>query len=187
MAPKLKIIIGSTRPSRKGPIVAQWAHEAALASEQFEVELVDLASLELPLLDEPNHPAQQKYVYEHTKRWSAIVADADALVFVTPEYDHFPPASLVNAIQCLSREWKYKPAGFVCYGGISGGLRSVQELRLLLANKSVMPLAEVVPVPLFASKIEDERLVANEQMTAGIERMYTELRKWTDALLTLRG
>lgn len=101
----LKIIIGSTRPGRKGPIIARWVEEAAKASGLFKVELVDLAEMNLPLLDEASHPAMQKYEHEHTKRWASIIGSADAYIFVTPEYDFFAPASLVNAIQVLMKEW----------------------------------------------------------------------------------
>jgi NAD(P)H-dependent FMN reductase len=73
------------------------------------VELVDLADFNLPLLDEAAHPVFKQYEHEHTKRWSASVNAADAYVFVTPEYDYFPPASLVNAVQVLTREWALRP------------------------------------------------------------------------------
>ncbi|GHF55883.1 NADPH-dependent FMN reductase [Seohaeicola zhoushanensis] len=184
---KLKIIIGSTRPGRIGPTVATWAAEAAKAHGGFEVETVDLAEIDLPLLDEPNHPARKEYTKDHTKRWSAIVADADAFVFVTPEYDYFPPASLINAIQCLSQEWKYKPAGMVSYGGISGGLRSAQELRQLLGNLSMVALPGVVPVPFFSKFIEDGKFTPNKEMADGASGMFGELAKWANALKPMRG
>lgn len=183
----LKIILGSTRPTRKGPAVAKWIDGLARKNDAFKVELVDLAEIGLPLLDEPHHPAMKKYEHEHTKRWSAAIEDADALIFVTPEYDFFAPASLVNAIQCLSQEWKYKVAGVVCYGGISGGLRSSQELRMLLVNNGVMPIQQVVPLPMFADSInEDGVFVANDKMIEGAEGMLSELVKWGTALKTLR-
>ena len=130
MALKLAVVIGSVRPGRVGPSVAAWFLEAAREHGNFDVTLVDLADVGLPLLDEPEHPVKQLYEHEHTKKWAAIVDDADAFVFVTPEYDFFAPASLLNAIQYLSKEWGYKPAGIVSYGGISGGLRSTQMVRL---------------------------------------------------------
>lgn len=185
MSLKLKIIIGSTRPGRMGPIVANWVAEAAKAHAGFDAELVDLEALNLPMLDEPNHPAAQDYQHDHTKAWSAIVDDADAFVFVTPEYDGFPPAALINAVQGLVKEWTYKPAGTVSYGGISGGLRSAQELRQLIANLGVVALPGVVPVPFHWEKIEDGALVANEPMTAGLGGMLDELQKWGEALRPL--
>lgn len=132
MSLKLNIIVGSTRPGRVGPAVGQWVEAQAREHGKFEVELVDLASFQLPLLDEASHPAMQQYEHEPTKRWSASVASADAFVFATPEYNYFAPASLVNAVQVLLKEWGYKPAGVVSYGGVSGGLRAAQTLRQLL-------------------------------------------------------
>ncbi|MBB95846.1 MAG: NADPH-dependent FMN reductase [Rhodobacteraceae bacterium] len=182
MSLKLKIITGSTRPGRMGPIVANWVAEAAAKHAGFDAELVDIADLNLPLLDEPNHPAAQQYEHEHTKKWSAIIDDADAFIFVTPEYDSFPSAALVNALQLLVKEWAYKPAGTVSYGGISGGLRSAQELRQLIGNLNMVALNGVVPVPFHWEKIEDGKLVANEPMEQGLAGMLDELVKWGETL-----
>ncbi len=184
---KLNIIIGSTRPGRVGPTIARWVEEAALAQGGFEIELVDLAAFGLPLFDEPTHPIQQDYRHEPTQRWSRSVAGADAFVFVTPEYDFFPPASLVNAVQVLIKEWWYKPAGVVSYGGISGGLRAAQGLRQLLGNVNVHALPQTVPVPLFPQFIgEDGVFRPNEEMIRGAEAMLGELQRWAKALQALR-
>ena len=86
MALKLNIIVGSTRPGRVGPLIAQWLKEAAEKHGKFAVEFVDLADFDLPLLDEAAHPATRQYSHLPTKRWSASVASADAFLFVTPEY-----------------------------------------------------------------------------------------------------
>ena len=187
MALKLKIVIGSTRPGRVGPTVAEWVTSVATAHGGFDVETVDLADLDLPFLDEPKHPAMKQYEKEHTKRWSAIADEADAFIFVTPEYDFFPPATLINALQVLSQEWKYKPAGVVSYGGVSGGLRSAQELRLLMGNLSMVALPGVVPVPFFPQYIGEEgKFVPNEQMADGANNLMNELVKWAPALKTIR-
>lgn len=183
---KLNIIIGSTRPGRVGPVVAQWISEAAIEHGKFDVNLVDLADFALPLLDEAAHPKFQQYVNEPTKRWSASVASADAFLFVTPEYDYFAPAALVNAVQTLMLEWFYKPAGVVSYGGVSGGLRSAQVLRQLLGNVNVHALPQVVPVPNFPQFIEDGVLRPNEPMKDGLNGLLDELNKWAEALKTLR-
>jgi len=188
MTLSLKIIIGSTRPGRKGPAVARWIDGVARAQGGFDVELVDLADMDLPLLDEPKHPVMQDYQHDHTKRWSKVIASGDAFIFVTPEYNFFAPASLVNAIQCLSKEWAYKPAGVVSYGGISGGLRAAQVLRGLLGNVNVMAIPQAVPLPLFASQIDDSgTFQGNDKMVEGANAMLGELGKWAGALKPLRG
>jgi len=187
MALKLNIIIGSTRPGRIGPTVARWVHEAALESGQFDVELVDLADFDLPLLDEAAHPAMHKYEHEHTKRWSRSVASADAFLFVTPEYDYFAPAALVNAIQCLFREWAYKPAAVVSYGGVSGGLRSAQVLRSLLGNLNMVAVTQPVPVPFVRNHIGEDGVFRPEPATKdGADKLLAELHKWAVALKPMR-
>lgn len=187
MTLKLNIIVGSTRPGRVGPTVAQWLAEFATAHGKFEVELVDLAEFKLPLLDEAAHPMLQQYQNEPTREWSASVASADGFVFVTPEYDYFPPASLVNAVQVLLKEWVYKPAGVLSYGGISGGLRATQGLRQLLGNVNVHALPQTVPVPMVSQFIgEDGVFRPNDPMVVGTRTMLDELHKWAVALKTIR-
>ena len=187
MTLNLTVITGSTRPGRKGPAVASWVAEVARANSGFDVTPVDLAAMDLPLLDEPKHPMMKDYQHEHTKRWSRIVEAADAFVFVTPEYDFFAPAALVNAVQCLSQEWKYKSAGVVCYGGISGGLRAAQVLRGLLGNVGVMAVQQTVPLPMFASHIDEHGTFAgNDKMVEGLNGMLGEVAKWAGALQAIR-
>ncbi len=187
MSLKLNVIIGSTRPGRAGPVVAAWVAEQARSHGKFEVELVDLADFHLPLLDEPAHPRQQNYQHEHTKRWSASVASADAYLFVTPEYDYFPNAALINALQALSLEWSMKAAAVVSYGGISGGLRAAQELRQLIANLDMMAIPQTVPLPFFGKFINDEQVfVPTEPMIEGLNGALTQLDKWATALKPAR-
>ena len=141
----LDVIVASTRPARGGLHVAHWFLERAIDHAGFQVELVDLAQVDLPMFDEPRHPKLRHYEHDHTKVWSSIVDPADAFVIVTPEYNHGPPPALVNALAVLSREWAYKPVGFVSYGSVSGGslysiLRST-PLRLKARSNSTPPAA----------------------------------------------
>jgi NAD(P)H-dependent FMN reductase len=187
MSLKLNIIIGSTRPGRAGPVVGEWFKEFAVAHGKFDVELVDLADFNLPLLDEAAHPVFQQYENEHTKRWSESVASADAYVLVTPEYDYFPPASLINAVQAVMREWARKPAGVVSYGGISGGLRAAQALRQLITSVNVHPIPHGVSAPIYQQYIGDDGVFRpNEPMTEGAKGMLDELHLWASALKTMR-
>lgn len=183
---KLHVVICSTRPGRKGPSVARWFAELAAEEGSFEVELVDLAEFALPVFDEPHHPRLQKYEHEHTKRWSAKVSEADAFVFVLPEYNYFAPPAFVNAVDYLMNEWAYKPAAFVSYGGISGGLRAVQAAKQLLTTLKVMPLPDGVVLPTFGQQIEGETFNATEANAKAGVTALAELRKWAGALKTIR-
>ena len=185
--PILHIVIASTRPGRKGPSVAKWVHQVALTHGKFEARLVDLADFELPVFDEPNHPAKQDYVHEHTKRWSRSVTKADAFVFVQPEYNHFPPSSLINAMEFLYREWTYKPVAFVSYAGQSGGMRSVEATKLYCVQFKMVPLMEAVAIPGFEKKLDkDGVFIADETLDAMAVKMLDEILRWADALKVLR-
>ncbi len=184
--PKLHIIICSTRPQRVGPAVAQWFHTAAKQHAGFDCELVDLAEVALPILDEPNHPRMQKYQHEHTKRWSASVAAADAFVFVTPEYNFGPPPSLLNALNYLYNEWNYKPAAFVSYGGLSGGMRAVEREKGTLNTLKMVPIMEAVTVVDVNSHLKEGAFHANDVHERSAKTLLDELLRWSNALTPLR-
>src|SRR5699024_8511100 len=142
MALKLQVIICSTRPGRMGGSVGHWFADYARAHSDFDVQVVDLAELDLPMYNEPKHPIMQQYEHEHTKNWGASVDSADAYVFVAPEYNYSPTPALVNALNYVYHEWNYKPCGFVSYGGVSGGLRAAQAARLQVTTLKMMPIPE---------------------------------------------
>lgn len=188
MSLKLHTIICSTRPGRAGPIIAKWFHDLAAAHGKFDAQLIDLAEFNLPVYDEPLHPRLQKYEHAHTKAWSESVKAADAYVFVTPEYNYGPPPSLVNAFDFLSKEWNYKPAGFVSYGGVSGGLRSVQMSKLIVTALKMMPISEGVPIPNYPSHIDEAKnFKPNDLIVASVAPMLDELYRWAEALKPMRG
>ncbi len=184
---KLGIIVASVRDHRVGAAVAAWCSEQAQATGQWDVDLIDLKDVNLPLLNEPEHPVKQQYQYEHTKQWSARVAACDTFVIVTPEYNFGMAPALLNALDYLAVEWKYKAAGFVSYGGISGGLRSVQMTRVMLANLRMVPVVDAVTIAFVAKQMADGRFVPNEQNNKAAAAMLAELAKWEGALKALRG
>lgn len=185
---KLGVIVVSTRNGRVGDKVANWFYDYAKEHAGFEdVELLDLKQINLPLLDEPNNPVLMDYQYEHTKRWSALVKACDAFVFVTPEYDYFTPAALVNAVDYLAQEWSYKPAAFVGYGGISGGLRSIQSAKPLLTTLKIMPIPESVTFHFVQNYLKDNLLEPERKHQDMARLLLNELAKWTKALAPLRA
>lgn len=185
---KLGIVIGSTRPGRVGLPITNWfVAQAKKKQGQFDLEILDLAEFNLPIFNEPDHPRLGKYQHEHTKKWSAAVAACDAFVFVTPEYNFFAPPALVNAVTYLSKEWAYKPLGFVSYGGISAGTRAVQTLKQLMTSVRVMPLPENVNVSMFSAYMKEGAFVGNEVHEKAAELMLNELHRWATALKPLRA
>jgi NAD(P)H-dependent FMN reductase len=185
--PVLLVIIGSTRPGRVGPAVADWIIERAKARGEFEVRVADLAEQNLPIFDEPRHPRFGEYEHQHTKDWSAVVASADAFVFVIPEYNYGFNAATKNAIDYLSKEWGNKPAGIVSYGGIAAGTRATQMLKQVLTALRIMPVMDAVNIAFVAKHLdEDGRLKPDEAMELAATAMLDEVTRWAEALRVLR-
>ncbi|MGW7354114.1 NADPH-dependent FMN reductase [Streptomyces sp. NPDC054784] len=132
---RLAVIYGSVREGRFGPVVGGWfAGEAERHGGFAEVDVIDLADHELPLAFPDFRAAPQPDTARVRQGLSERLAAADAFVVVTPEYNHSFPASLKNAIDWFHTEWQAKPVGFVAYGGVSGGLRAVEQLRQVFAE-----------------------------------------------------
>lgn len=144
---KIKILTGSARPGRFNPQPAQWIYELAKQRNDIEVELIDVAELKLPFLDESIPPSQGKYEKEHTKKWAAVINDADGFIFVTPEYNHSISPVLKNAIDYLYKEWNFKPVSYISYGSLAGGARSVEHLRGVAGELKMYDLREQLLIP----------------------------------------
>jgi NAD(P)H-dependent FMN reductase len=183
----LKVIIASTRPMRKGPIVADWFLKIAKQHSSFDIEVLDLKEINLPFLNEAEHPRLQKYAHEHTKQWSKTISEADAFVIITPEYNFGYPATIKNALDYLTIEWSDKPMCFVSYGGVSAGTRAVQELKSPVTTLGMMPLPQAVNIPFFNQFINSEgAFEANEPLIVSANAMLNKLLDWAKALKTMR-
>ena len=186
--PHLQIIIGSTRPGRAGAAVGSWFYDIAVKHDACTVEMLDLATIDLPLLDEPNHPRLGRYVHDHTKRWSEMISAGDAFVFVVPEYNRGYNAATKNALDYLCREWRRKPVGFVGYGAVAAGSRSIQGLIPVVAALGMIPAARSVNIPLINRMVTDGEFVSNPRLDESAAEMLDELSSWAaDLGATRRG
>jgi len=186
--PRLTVIIASTRPGRAGPSIGHWFVERARTYSTFEIRVVDLAELDLPLLDEAKHPRLRQYTQPHTIEWSAIVEASDAFVFVTPEYNYGYPAPLKNAIDYLHEEWKHKPVGFRFLrrrgsryprgaAAEAGRHRTQHDAGERSGGDSV--LSQFID--------DDGRVQANEAMIQAADTMLDELARVEVAMRALRS
>ena len=182
---KVAIILGSTRPGRIGEAVARWVYDIAKKRSDAEFEYVDIKDFNLPLLDEPIPPSQGQYTKEHTKAWAAKIDSFDAFVFVTAEYNHGIPGALKNAIDYLYREWNNKAAGFVSYGS-SGGVRSVEQLRLVMAEMQVATVRAQVQLSLFTDFENFTKFKPAEVQEKNVNAMLDQVIAWGAALKTVR-
>lgn len=183
---RIAIIIGSTRPGRKGEAVGKWAYDIARKRTDAEFELVDIAEFNLPLLDEPMPPALGQYRHDHTRAWSAKIASFDGYVFVTPEYNHGTCAALKNAIDFLQREWTDKAAGFIGYGGTMGA-RAVENLRLAMAALQVATVRSQVGLSMFTDFENFSVFKPADAQEKSVNDLLDQVIAWSGALRPLRN
>ncbi|MEV4846431.1 NAD(P)H-dependent oxidoreductase [Micromonospora matsumotoense] len=184
---RIAVIIGSTRPGRRGEAVARWVQTLAAQRGDAVYEIVDLADHDLPHLDEPVPAAMgaEHYTGEHTRRWAETIASYDGFVFVTPEYNHSYTAVLKNAIDYLYTEWHNKSAGFVGYG-LNGGTRAVEHLRVVLAELHVADVRDQVCLNYFTEFGAGGEVLPAEHQEDILRRMLDQVVAWGGALATLR-
>jgi NAD(P)H-dependent FMN reductase len=183
---KIAIIIGSTRPGRKGEVVAQWVHEIASKRGDAEYEIVDIADYQLPHLDEAMPPAMGQYAQPHTKTWAQTIGSFDGFVFITPEYNHSTSGALKNAIDFLYAEWNNKAAGFVSYGSV-GGARAVEHLRLVMGELQVADVRAQVALSLFTDFENFKRFAPAKSQADAVGTMLDQVVAWSRALAMVRA
>lgn len=182
---KIGIIIGSTRPNRVGKAVAEWVYEHASKRQDAQFELIDLFDYHLPLLDEGIPPSQGKYSKEHTKKWASKVAECDAYIFVTPEYNHSTSGALKNALDFVYKEWNNKSAGFVGYGS-AGGVRAVEHLRLIMAELQIADVRAQVALSLFTDFENFSVFKPADHHIKSLNALFDQVIAWGQAMKTMR-
>jgi NAD(P)H-dependent FMN reductase len=183
---RIGIILGSTRPGRRGEQVAKWALDVASQRGDAEFELVDLADFPLPHLDEVMPPSFGQYEHPHTKEWSEKIASFDGYIFVTPEYNHSTSGVLKNAIDFLYNEWNNKAAAFIGYGP-SGALRAVEHLRLIVGELQMADVRNQVLVSVYTDFEEFTTFIPSEALAKSLNGTLDQLIAWSSALSPLRS
>ncbi|MEU8184209.1 NADPH-dependent FMN reductase [Micromonospora sp. NPDC049047] len=192
---RIGLIVGSTRPGRRGAAIGRWAMEVAERHEMVRagdavVTLVDLAEQELPLLDEPVPALFGDYRRPHTRRWAAVVDACDAFVFVTPDYNRSIPAALKNGIDYLYAEWADKVAGVLSYG-VQGGNRAADHLGAILTEVRCVVVPTGVALSIFTDfdfsgadpgDRNAGRFAPGDGREAELSRMLAEVVTWSRAL-----
>ncbi len=151
---RVAVVIGSTRPSRICPGIAEWVTAEAQDGSPLHYELVDLALVNLPLLDEPLIAALHQYEHEHTRAWSRTVSSYAGFVFVFPQYNWGYPAALKNAVDFLYDEWNHKPATCVTYG-TRGGNKGAAQFREVLNGLHMRPLDHHVEIVITDDDVDE--------------------------------
>lgn len=188
---EIGIVVGSTRPGRRGRAVAEWvASVAAQAHPAAHFTIVDPADFALPLLDEEQPALFGRYAHAHTIRWAEEIARYDGFVFVTPEYNHSVTGALKNALDFLYAEWNDKAAGLVGYG-LHGATRAVEHLRLILAELKVATVRTQVALSLhddftFSAPTEPGEFTPGPHQRTTLTTLLDDVLTWSRALQPVR-
>ncbi|MCX5265834.1 NADPH-dependent FMN reductase [Streptomyces sp. NBC_00199] len=180
------VIIGSTRDGRFGPVVADWIAGHIAQREDMAADLVDLVETPLPTVFPAFGQAPSDEVVAQLGAVSPRLARADAFVIVTPEYNHSFPASLKNAVDWHNEQWHAKPVGFVSYGGISGGLRAVEQLRVVLAELHAVTIRNTVSFHDYGEVFGADGKPSAPGCDVAAKAMLNQLTWWGQALREAR-
>ena len=173
---RVAVIIGSTRPARICPGIARWVLRAMQEESPLTYELIDLAAINLPFLDEPRKAALGEYQHEHTRAWSRLVSSYDGFIFVFPQYNWGYPAPLKNALDFLYREWAGKPVSYVTYG-TRGGSKGAEQIRGVLQGLKMRELGTHLEVFITDDDVDEDWQVRDLD---AVMRPYHPLAKVID-------
>jgi NAD(P)H-dependent FMN reductase len=183
---RIGIIIGSTRPGRVGDQVAAWVQEHASRLGEAEYEVIDLAEVNLPLLDEAVPASAGRYTHDHTRAWAEKIDGFDGFVFVTSEYNHAPSPSLLNAISFIYREWNDKAAALVSYGATANGARAADMLRPILGELQLADVRQQLALSLIHDFEGFRTFTPGEQHLTHLQALVSQLESWANAMQGVR-
>lgn len=183
---RVGIILGSTRPNRRGPQIAQWVLDTAIQRGDAEFELIDLREHPLPHLDEPAPPMFGPSANPHTRAWAERIAPCDGFVVVTPEYNGGMPGVLQNAFDQLFAEWTNKAVGFVSYG-VHGGARAAVQLRTVCSTLGMADVGYQVAVSVLTDFENHTTFVPRDHHADALHKTLDQVIAWSTALAPLRA
>jgi NAD(P)H-dependent FMN reductase len=191
---KLQVIVGSTRPSRAADKVVPWVLGRAAMHEAFETELLDLRDWPLPMFGEHigsiGDPSDPTYSDEAVRRWNRKIAEADAYLVITPEYNHSIPGELKNAIDSVfvSFAFRNKPLAMVGYsGGVGGGIRAIEHLVQVAVEIEAAPLRSTVVLPFVDRQFDDAGRPTDPTTEVSMQILLDDLAWWAAALHSARA
>lgn len=184
--PKLAIIIGSIRPDRFAPTPAAWFAQEAERHGVFDVDVVDLADYELPMELAGNDPDAE--LPDEVAKLGKRLSKADAFVLVTPVYNRSYSAVLKTAIDWFYGEWALRPISFISYGGITGGLTSIEHLRGVFPEFPAVTVKNFISLPDFWKLFDhDGKPVNSEGLRVPAVAVLDELAWWAPMLREARA
>ena len=191
---KLQIIVGSTRPTRAADKVVPWVTSSAALHDAFDTEVLDLRDWPLPMFGEHmgsiGDPSDPSYSDPAVRQWNRKIAEADAYLLITPEYNHSVPGELKNAIDSVfvSFAFRNKPLATVGYsGGVGGGIRAIEHLTQIAVEVEAAPLRSTVVLPYVDKAFTEDGEPADPATEVSLQILLDDLAWWASALRNARA
>jgi NAD(P)H-dependent FMN reductase len=191
---KLQVIVGSTRPTRAADKVAPWVTGRAALHEAFDTEVLDLRDWPLPMFGEHmgsiGDPSDPAYSDERVRAWNRKIAQADAYLIITPEYNHSIPGELKNAIDSVfvSFAFRNKPVAMVGYsGGVGAGIRAIEHLVQVAVEVEAAPLRSTVLLPFVDKAFDADGQPTDPATEISMQILLDDLAWWAAALHEARA
>ena len=191
---KLQVVIGSTRAGRNADSVCRWLVPVVRSRDDFETEILDLRDWPLPMFQETIATVgdfkNPTYSDPSVKRWNTKIAEADAYLIVTPEYNHSVPAVLKNAIDSVffSFGFRHKPVAFAAYSlGFTGGVRCVEHLSQVMLETDAVAIRTPTLVPIVTNAFDAGGQPLNPTLNVALTVMLDDLAWMGNALKTARA
>ncbi|ANF82987.1 flavoprotein [Acinetobacter sp. NCu2D-2] len=179
---KIYIVVGSVREGRTAIKVANWVLNQ-IQSYQFSTlntEIVDLKEWDLPIFTGPNPPLTGIYDQPKQQAWADKIAQGDAFIFISPEYNHGYSPALKNALDYLGKEWQAKPAAYISYGG-SNGSRSIDQIRQVGTQLGLVDTNAVIEIRDIFSRNKDETFQGNDFDNKALKSAVDKLIQYVSA------
>lgn len=179
---KIHIIVGSVREGRTAIKVARWI-ERSIKQYDFstlQVEIVDLKTWDLPIFAGANPPLTGIYDQPKQQDWADQIAQGDAFIFISPEYNHGYSPALKNALDYLGKEWNGKPAAYVGYGGTNGS-RSIDQIRQVATQLGLVDTNAVIEIRDIFTRCAEPEFTANEFDEKALQSAFKKLIQYVSA------
>lgn len=183
-SPSILVILGSVRDGRRTDKVSAWVNTYLSTRQDMTFTQADVKTIDLPMYAYPASPEDGDVAYTDQKEhaWRAQVNAADGFLMLTPEYNHGYPPGLKNMIDYLYAQWNNKPVAFVSYGGISGGIRAVEQLRQVAVEMQLVPISSGVHIQYVGKAFTDDGKPTNEQLNLRLAKTIDQLVWWANVL-----
>lgn len=181
---KLNIVIvyGSVRDNRQGIKAAKFIKKKFEETEH-NIIFIDPLEYDLPLFKKMYKEYEKGKAPIILEKLSKIFTNADAIIIVTAEYNHGPPAALKNLLDHFLEEYYFKPSAIVSYSaGGFGGVRAAVTWRSILAEMGMSSIPSIFPIPHVQDSFDDDGNPIDEKYHKRFEKFANEIIWYATAL-----